>query len=224
MTRSAGKRRPHRRWMCAEIEIVKARYPHERTADIAATLGRPLATVHAKANALGLHKTPAFMASPAACRLRRGDHIGAATQFKPGHVPANKGLRRPGFCRGRMAETQFKKGHFPFNRDANFRVIGALRVNTDGYLDMRTSFERGALGWTALHRILWEDAHGQVPPSMALVFKDGDRLNVCLDNLELISRRELMARNTIQRYPPELRSAIKLARRAERKIREQEHR
>jgi len=58
---------------------------------------------------MGLTKSAAYLASPAACRLRKGDNVGAARRFRPGHVPANKGLRRPGWSTGRMAETQFKK-------------------------------------------------------------------------------------------------------------------
>jgi hypothetical protein len=46
-----------------------------------------------RAHALGLEKTEAYRASPAACRLRRvgSEHPGRATQYPKGHVPANKG-------------------------------------------------------------------------------------------------------------------------------------
>jgi hypothetical protein len=94
-------------------------------------------------------------------------------------------------------------------------VLGALRVNTDGYIDMRISFEKGALGWKALHTILWEDANGPVPPGHALVFKDRDRLNVELENIELITRAELCRRNSIHNLPPEIKGAIYRARRTQ---------
>jgi hypothetical protein len=223
MTRSTGKLGKRRYWTDAELEQLRVRYPHEPTQQLADAIGRRVNTVYAKAGALGLAKTPEYLAGPYACRLRRGDNVGAKYRFKPGQVPVNKGLRRPGWAPGRMKETQFKKGQFPVNRDPGFYVLGALRVNDEGYIEMRTSFDQGMKGWTGLHRVLWEDAHGPIPSTHALVFIDGDRLNVCLENLELITRAELMARNTIHRYPPALKHAIRLARKVERTIHEQEH-
>ena len=121
-----------------------------------------------------------------------------------------------------MKETQFKKGHFPANRDRDFYVLGALRMNTDGYIDMRVSFEHGALGWKALHTILWEDANGPVPRGHALFFKDRDKLNVDLENLELISRADLCRRNSIHNLPPKLKRAINMLGALKRRIRREE--
>jgi len=122
-----------------------------------------------------------------------------------------------------MKETQFKKGQFPANRDRDFYVLGALRVNADGYIDMRISFEHGALGWKALHRLLWEDVHGPVPPGYALSFKDGDKLNVDVDtNLELITRADLCRRNSIHNLPPKLKRAINMLGALKRRIRREE--
>jgi hypothetical protein len=222
VTKSTGKLRKRVYWQPADVDELRRRYPHEKTADIARDLRRRLDEVYRKAISIGLRKTADYLASPDACRLRRGDEIGKPYRYPKGHVPANKGTRRPGYAPGRMAETMFKKGQFPANKDPGFYVPGALRVNTDGYVDMRTSFAPGALGWTCLHRILWEDAHGPIPRGHVLKFKDGDKLNVELDNLELITLQENMARNTIARYPRELRSVMHLVRKAERKIRERQ--
>ena len=119
-------------------------------------------------------------------------------------------------------ETRFKKGHFPANRDPDFYVIGALRINTDGYIDMRTSFEPGARGWTALHRVLWEDAHGPVRKGFCLRFRDRDSLNVELTNLELISRKDNMLRNTVHNLPAPLVGAINMLGQLKRRIREKQ--
>jgi hypothetical protein len=75
---------------------------------------------------------------------------------------------------------------------------------------MRVSFEPGAKGWRALHRILWEDAHGPVPGGYIVAFKDGDRLNVELRNLKLISFENNMRRNTIHNFPKPLVTTIQL--------------
>lgn len=206
-------------WTAREIALVREIYPHRPTAEIARQLGhgRTVGKVHAIANKLGVHKTPEFLAQH--CRIRPGQKIGAAFCYPKGHVPANKGLRRPGFGPGRMKETQFKKGQLPHNADPDFYVLGALRVNAYGYIDMRISFAQGALGWKALHTILWEDAHGPVPPGHALCFKDRDKLNVDLDNLELITRAELCRRNSIHNLPPQLKDTIYQLGRLNRRIR-----
>lgn len=209
-------------WTAPEIALVRDLYPHRPTPEIAQLLGngRTVQKVYAIANKLGVHKTPDFLLQH--CRIRPGQKIGAAYCFPEGHVPANKGLRRPGYGPGRMKETQFKKGHFPVNRDPDFYVLGALRVNADGYIDMRISFEKGALGWKALHTLLWEDAHGAVPPGYALFFKDRDKLNVELPNLELISRADLCRRNSIHNLPPALKRTINTLGALKRRIRREE--
>ncbi|MFA5941396.1 MAG: HNH endonuclease signature motif containing protein [Sinimarinibacterium sp.] len=188
--------------------MLREKFPRTRTADLARALDRNYSQIAAKACKLGLRKSAEYYAAGGGKRL--DGVIGSSTRFKTGHTPANKGVRRPGFAPGRMGTTQFKKGHFPANRDPGFYVLGALRVNTDGYVEMRVSFAPGALGWRTLHRILWEDAHGAIPHGHCLVFKDGDRLNVELANIELITLTENMRRNTIHNLPGPLVRVIQL--------------
>jgi hypothetical protein len=189
-----------------------------KTATVAIELGRTISSVQARATNFALHKTPEYLASPDACRLRRGDNVGAAFRFKPGNVSHNKGIRRPGYAPGRMKETQFKKGQTPPNK----RELGELRINADGYIDMKVSEAKGALAWRALHIEIWEDANGPLPPGHALVFKDRDCLNVELENLELITRSELMRRNTIHNLPPAIKGAITALGALKRRIRREE--
>jgi hypothetical protein len=82
-------------------------------------------------------KSEAYLASPAACRLRRGDNIGAPYRFTKGHVPANKGLRRPGWGPGRMKETQFRKGERQGRAVKLYKPIGTERVSKDGYTERK---------------------------------------------------------------------------------------
>lgn len=224
MTASRHLIRPRFRWTPARIAMMRERYPSTKTEVIARRLGCALHVVYAKAAKLGLKKSAAYLASPDASHFRRGDHVGAAFWFPKGHVPANKGLRRPGWHCGRMRETQFRKGQRSKRWDPEAYGIGALRVNTDGYIDMKVREAPGALAWRQLHLILWEDVHGPVPRGYCLRFKDGDRLNVELDNLECISRAELMRRNTIHNLPAPLKSAIQLLGKLKRRIREKQNR
>ncbi len=209
-----------RAWSPASIARLRELYPDTPAEKIAGLLKRPTYSIYGKAFALGLEKSAA---GRAAAGFQKGSKVGAAYRFPKGHVPANKGLRRPGWHAGRMRETQFKKGQFPFNHDPDFYVIGALRVNSDGYIEMRTSFAPGALGWRALHRILWEDEHGPIQPGYCLRFKDRDPLNVCLGNLELISRGDLMRRNSIYNLPAPLKLTIHALGQLKRRIREKQN-
>ena len=222
MTKRRLHAEPRRFWTPEEDARLRELYPDRPSKDVARMLGRSLSSTSARATEFGLKKSAAYLASPASGRLYGQN--GKATRFQKGHEPANKGLRRPGFAPGRMRETQFKPGQHPKRWDPDFYVLGALRVSTEGYIEMRTSFDPGGCGWSLLHRILWEDAHGPVPRTHALVFKDGDRLNVELDNLEVITRAELMRRNTIHNLPAPLKSTITVLGQLKRRIREKQDR
>ncbi len=63
-------------------------------------------------------------------------------------------------------------------------------------------------------RLVWEEANGPIPPGHAVVFKPGrattERQAITPDALELLSRGELMKRNTRHNYPPELNALLSL--------------
>lgn len=212
MTRGPDTIWPRRRYSDEELQTVQRLYSTMTAAEIGKRIGRSASAVHQIAFKLQLKMTLAQREAlnRASGRATAQHPSAVAHRFKPGQVPANKGLRRPGWTAGRMAETMFKKGQFPPNHDPHYYVLGALRINHDGYIDMRISFEPGARGWRGLHLILWEDAHGPLPKSHCLRFKDGEKLNVCLENLELVSRAENMRRNTIHRLPKPVVQVIQL--------------
>lgn len=220
MTKSLNILAARRYWTAEDEQTMRDRYPNEHTSATAKALGRDIKSVYTKAHALGLHKTAAYLASPEACRMRKGDGRGGETRFNAGCIPWNKGKHY--VAGGRSIETRFKKGQWPVNKDPGFYVIGALRWNADGYLEMRVRF--GPRGWEPLHRILWEDAHGPVPADCAVVFKDRDPTNVEIANLELISRADLMRRNTVHNLPAPLKSSIQLLGQLKRRIRERSER
>lgn len=206
-----------RMWSPADDALMAARYPDEPTPTIASALKRSAAAVYARAKQLGLQKSAAYLAGPHACRLRRGDGVGAAFRFRKGQVPANKGLRRPGWSTGRMKETQFKKGE----PNRNVMPIGSTRL-IDGYLYRKVSdvpYVAYTVNWKPEHLLLWTDTHGPVPEGHVLVFKNGDRQDIRLDNLELISRRDLMARNTVHNLPKPLADTVRLLGALNRQIR-----
>lgn len=196
-----------RLWSKKDDAIMRRRYPHEPNAVLAAALRRTTFAINARADILGLHKSAAYLASPAACRLRRGDNVGAAFRFKKGQVPANKGLRRPGWHAGRMKETQFKKGE-----SRNKMPLGSTRL-IDGYVYRKVSEVSHVpytVNWKPEHHLLWIAANGPIPPHHALKFQNEDRLDIRLDNLELIARRDLMTRNSVHNLPAPLPQLIQL--------------
>lgn len=214
----AGKRL----WSTADDRVLRAIYPHQSTARVAQQLRRSIAATNARADKLGLHKTSAYLASPEACRLRRGDHVGRRFWFPKGHVPANKGLRRPGYSvgRGRMQETQFKKGVRSGVAVTLWKPIGTERLSKDGYLERKVNNDLPLQArWRAVHLIRWESANGPLPPGHAIAFRNGDKTDIRLDNLECITRRELMARNSVHNLPKPLAQTVQLLGALNRKIR-----
>ena len=186
-------------WTEAEIRSLQRLYPDTKTSDIAERLGLAIHQVYGKAAQLGLKKSDAYLASPAACRLRRGDNVGKATRFQKGLVPFNKG--RKGVTYDGCVATQFKKGHKP----RNWVPIGSERLSKEGYLQRKmTDTGYPPRDWVAVHHLIWKSAGREIPPSHALRFKDGNKQNITLDNLELIPRRELMKRNSVHNYGPEI--------------------
>jgi hypothetical protein len=203
----AGKRL----WSAEDDESLRLAYPNTPTRALAGRLRRSLTATYHRARSLGLTKSAAYLAGPHACRLRRGDQVGARTRFPKGHAPANKGLRRPGWFRGRMRETQFKRGERHGVALKRWTPNGTERVSKDGYLERKINdgLPRQRR-WRAVHLVLWESVHGPMPSGHALAFRNGDKGDIRLDNLELITRRALMARNTMHNLPKPLARTIQL--------------
>lgn len=120
------------------------------------------------------------------CRARNHWVSGLTGCFSPGHVPYNKGKKRPNY-EGAKA-TQFKPGHIPHNH----RPVGTERINRDGYRERKVAEPKK---WERVHVLNWEAEHGPVPQGCALIFKDGDRNNCDVSNLLLVTRGELAVMN-----------------------------
>jgi hypothetical protein len=121
-----------------------------------------------------------------------------------------------------MASTQFKKGARP----RNYLPIGTLRFDSDGYPRRKIADGIGGFGnpkvWEFVHRRVWEDAKGAIPKGYRLWWKDGDKSNNALNNLELLSGPEHMARTTLHNFPSPLKEVIWLKGALKRRIRRME--
>jgi hypothetical protein len=208
MTKSRGINTPPHRWTDNEVAILRSEYP-DNTAEAVASLlwiGCSPQNVWAKAKRLGLGKSEAFNRSAASGRL---DGVrGSATRFKPGNVSNSN--TAPMIAAG--TATRFQKGQ----RAHNHVPVGTELVKHDGYVWRKVAEPNK---WRQKHLLMWEEAHGAPPgKGMKVCFKDGNRANVVIDNLECIPQSELTKRNSIHRYPPELKEVIRLAAKVRRTI------
>jgi hypothetical protein len=203
---------PRRVWPPTEIEYLRDRYPHVKGSLIAATLGVSLDDVYRMAKKLGLGKSDEFFAGPDSGRTT--GIRGKSQRFPKGSVPWNKGMK--GLQMGGV-ETQFKPGSKP----GNWLPVGSHRYSKEGYLQRKvTDTGYPPRDWVGVHILLWTEANGPVPDGHAVSFKDGDKEHVLIENLELISRRDLMARNSVHNLPEELKGVIRIKAALTRKINE----
>lgn len=196
MPRQKTRKMKRHYWTDKEVEILKDLYADLPTANIAHFLQIDIKSVYSKANFIGLKKSNEYLNSSYSGRLTV-ERRNKETQFKPGMIPWNKGLKGVTFG---GKETQFKKGNKPHNT----KYDGAISIR-DGYKNIRISESK----WKLLQREVWEQHNGPIPDGMIIAFKDGDSMNCDIDNLFMISREENMVRNSIHRYPEEIVATIR---------------
>jgi len=210
-----------RQFTTREDRILRKLFANTRSAAIATKLGRSVLSVSNRAHKLGLRKSAAHLRKTwRECGLEACE-AGKASRFPKGHVPANKGTRRPGWSAGRMRETQFRKGQEPRNTMPmwSFRFV-------DGYLMLKTGKRHAPPNdrWEYVHRLIWEHWNGPLPHwrDARIWWKDGDHGNCSLSNLELVPANEHMSRTTVHNLPKPLVEVIQLAGALKRKIRNKE--
>lgn len=180
-----------RMWTQAEQDVIRDRYPSESTRAIAADLGRSKKAVGLKARKMGIRKLP---------------EAKSAGQFHKGMTPWNAG-KKGWQAGGRSNQTQFRAGHKPHT----WRPIGSERIDKDGHL-VRKVTDSGdkSADWRKVHHLIWEAHNGSIPDDMVLAFRDGNPENLCLDNLELLTRSQVMRRNSYLNLPKPLADVIRL--------------
>lgn len=170
-------------------------YPTMSAGEIGKIMGRTRTSIKGRVNVLGLKKPEGATNSG---------------RFVAGGTSWNKGKQFD--SGGRSHETRFKPGHRGGRALERYLPVGSERVTKDGYIQRKISDEPTFYKrWRFVHVLTWEAAHGAVPQGHVVTFKNGD-VTDCrrVENLELLHRRELMARNTVHNYPPELRQVIRL--------------
>lgn len=178
----------NRTWTDEQEQYLIANYATTSNAELAKTLGKKDADrVVAKAFRLGLKKSSEFLSEQRKTTSKNG-------QFKKGMIPHNKGKKLSDATKAKLAKTMFKSG----NRPHNALPVCAESEDKDGYLMVKIAEPNV---WRYKHHI----AYGEpVPTGHKVIFLDGNKYNFERGNLQLVSNAELMNRNTMHRYPPEL--------------------
>ena len=187
------------------MNILKARYHNTPTKQLAVEFGRSEESVYCAAFVHGLRKDKAFIAETARTNSLMPEHGGRKGWYKKGIVPHNKGKQLSDYLTPeqieKMKSTQFKKGQKPHNA----RADGDLSWR-NGYCWIRISESN----WKLLQRHVWETEKGAIPAEHNIIFLDGDRKNCRIENLACVSNTELLDKNRLWQYPPELQRAIRL--------------
>lgn len=195
-------------WTAEEKEFLRTHYANKSTARLAAEMNRSMTSIYSQSNLMGLKKSEEFLNSSESGRLKKGSTIGYKSQFKKGFIPANKGKKQKDYMSAEAIEktvkTRFPKGHLPHNH----KPVGYERTNVDGYTEVKTKEPKT---FELKHRLVYQEHFKVVLKSSDVVrFKDGNKQNFSIENLELINYTENMNRNTIHRFPEEVKEVIRL--------------
>lgn len=135
-------------------------------------------------------------------------HSGRTGCFQKGNVPWSQGLKGTGLVKPNKGS--FKPGQMP----QTWVPIGTETVTKDGYLKRKVSDDRtlaSRFNWKMVHIIVWERYRGPVPKGHIIQFKDGDKRNFKLSNLECIPRKYQVRLNKLShsKIRPELQPAVR---------------
>ena len=214
------------RWTPADDRKLTRIYRDHSAAECAEALGVTLGAIHNRVHFLGLSKSPEWIAERTRRQWAEGRHENSRAGLAKGRG-WNKGLPQSEWMDPeaiqRTKATRFKPRAPQECR--NYRPIGSLRLPKDGYLERKVTDDHPvpARRWAGVHRLVWEQAHGPVPPGHVVRFKDGrkrmDPDEITVDLLECITQAENMRRNSYHtRYPKEVAQLIQLRGALNRKI------
>ncbi len=106
----------------------------------------------------------------------------------------------------KQALENVKKGQFGHGRQRKDIYEVGHEMRRNGYLIVKVSNDKNLpfnKRWKYKHTLIWEEVNGAMPKGHILIFKDGDKTNITLDNLVLISRAQnaIMASNGYHYLP-----------------------
>lgn len=118
---------------------------------------------------------------------------GLTGYFERGHVPINKGTK--GMFNVGGNKTSFKKGQ----PARNHKPVGTERIDRDGYVIVKVQDDGPwHKRWHPKHKLEWEKVHGKIPPGFVLIFLDGNKQNITMENLKLVTQAQNLQLNRKQ--------------------------
>jgi len=189
-------------WTEQEIKFLIDNYSDMATANIATIMNRPLGGVNGKAYTLRLKKSKSYMTKILAIESAKLKELGKTYQFKKEQVPYNYGQKISKELYEKCKRTMFKKG----NKPGNTKKVGDERKDADGYTYVKIADR----DWKLKQRLVYENVHGPIPADSIVIFKDKNKENFDINNLQMITKLDNMLRNTIHNYPEPIQSLIKL--------------
>ena len=192
-------------------KLLEILYPYIPAKAIAQYLGLTTSQIYNRVYALQLKKDPKVLRDQNRSLIL---NVGKNSRYNKGNVPHNKGKKVSETTYLKCAPTMFKAGHKPSNtREADAMSI---RVDKSGRSYYYSKIRDGV--WVLSHRLLWEQIYGPIPAKHIVRFKDGNTMNLHISNLECIAMRDNDVRNSIHRFPDEVKEVIRLKSKLNKKI------
>ena len=113
---------------------------------------------------------------------------GLTGKFRKGQTPHNKGKKMPKEVYEKVKHTMFANGNVP----PNHRPVGSERISKDGYIEVKVAEPNK---WRLKQRVVYEEAKGKIPEGCTIIFLDGNKRNLDIDNLRCVTRSELLYLN-----------------------------
>lgn len=184
-------------------KILEILYPYIPAQVLGDYLGLTVSQVYNRTYKRGIKKDPKVKQQMAKRLFLKA---GNQTRFKKGSKSWNEGKKCPNLLLTNAAKTMFKPGNKPHNTKEDNAM--SIRTDTSGrkYYYSKLADSK----WVLTHRLIWEQAHGPIPAKHIVRFIDGNTMNLQLSNLECIPMGENATRNTIHRFPDDLKKVIRL--------------
>lgn len=192
-------------------QLIRILYPTVPSRALCEYLGYTSSQLYNKVFNMGIKKNPRIKYLQ---NKKLSLKAGTKSRWQPGHVPHNKGIKMNRDVYAKVEPTMYKPGNKPFNtREPNATTIRYDKTGRPySYTKVKDSL------WVLTHRLIWESIYGLIPKGHVVRFKDGNNLNLDIENLECIPMRENAIRNSIHRFPGELQTVIRLKSKLNKKI------